>query len=221
MIPAPKATTKPTGEWRMRWLPSMSHAHDGIRARSRHPGAGRPVASASDVAGRRRSGSGRSGRRPGCRPVQGGRLRYLAGARLRWVGLLAAGAVGEFVGSRWGTGTVAPRRGVVGYLLLLGFALRNLALTGMILVACGLLANLAVIVVDGGMPVRGVPAGAAYGPRHHGVRPGDHLVELSDQIRWRRSTPRFRPATSSWPLGVATLTAGLMRPRRRPAPADV
>lgn len=146
----------------------------------------------------------------------GGRLQYLAGARLRWVALLVGGAVCAFAGSRWGTALM-----VVGYLLLLGFALRNLARTGMILVACGLLANLAVIAADGGMPVRGVPAGAAYGPSHHGVRPGDHLVELSDQIRLTPLHATVSPGDLVLSVGVATLTAGLMRPRRRAATAHL
>lgn len=149
----------------------------------------------------------------------GGRPRYLAGARLRWVALLVGGAVCAFAGSRWGTGTLGAALTVSGYLLLLGFALRNLALTGMVLVTCGLLANLAVIAVDGGMPVRGVPPGTAYGPRHHGVRPGDRLVELSDQIRVAPLDATVSPGDIVLALGVATLTAGLMRPRRHPATA--
>ncbi len=150
----------------------------------------------------------------------GGRPRYLAGIRLRGGALLVAGAVCAYAGSRWGTETAGTLVTVVGYLLLLGFALRNLALTGMILVTCGLLANLAVIVVDGGMPVRGVPAGTAYGPRHHGVRPGDRLLELSDHIRLTPLDLTVSPGDIVLSLGVATVTAGLMRPRRRPAMAD-
>ena len=45
---------------------------------------------------------------------------------------------------------------LAGYVLLICFAVRNAGLTGMVLVAVGLLANLAVIAVDGGMPVRGL-----------------------------------------------------------------
>ncbi len=147
--------------------------------------------------------------------IRGGRMRYLAGVRLRSVGLLLAGAGCEFVGSRWGSGSVGTTVLVIGYLLLAGFALRNLALTGMVLVAFGLLANLAVIAVDGGMPVRGVPAGAAYGPRHHGVRPGDHLVGLADWVRLAPSSNIVSPGDLVLALGVATVTAGLMRPPRR------
>jgi Family of unknown function (DUF5317) len=147
--------------------------------------------------------------------IRGGRVRYLAGVRLRWVGLLLAGAVCEFVGSRWGSGSVGISILIVGYLLLAGFALRNVALTGMVLVAFGLLANLVVIAVDGGMPVRGVPAGATYGPRHHGVRPGDHLVGLADWVRLAHSGHIVSPGDLVLALGVATVTAGLMRPPRR------
>jgi hypothetical protein len=146
----------------------------------------------------------------------GGRPRFLAGARLRWPALLVGGAACLFAGGRLGTVVT-----LVGYVLLLTFALRNLALTGMILVTCGLLANLAVIVVDGGMPVRGVPAGAAHGSLHHGVRPGDHLLALSDHIRVRPLDATVSPGDIVLAAGVATLTAGLMRPRRRPAPVDL
>ena len=68
-------------------------------------------------------------------------------------------------------------------MLLIGFALRNAGLTGMVLVAVGLLANLTVIAVDRGMPVRGLPAGVSDGWRHHGERPGDHLTGLADVVR--------------------------------------
>jgi hypothetical protein len=152
--------------------------------------------------------------------ILGGRLRNLAGARLRWAALLIGGAVCEYAGSRWGTGTAGTVVMVVGYVLLLGFAVRNVALTGMVLVVCGLLANLAVIVVDNGMPVRGVPAGTTYGARHHGVRPGDRLLGLSDQIRLTPLGATVSPGDIVLSLGVATVTVGLMRPRRRPAMAD-
>jgi hypothetical protein len=148
--------------------------------------------------------------------LMGGRPRYLAGTRLRWSALLVAGAVCALAGSRMGTAVI-----VAGYLLLLAFAFRNLALTGMVLVVCGLLANLVVIAIDRGMPVSGVPAGTAYGARHHGVRPGNHLLELSDHIRLTPLDLTVSPGDIVLALGVATVTAGLMRPRRRPAPAHL
>src|ERR1700722_20519325 len=88
----------------------------------------------------------------------GGRLRHVAGTRLRSVGLLLGGAVAEFAGSRWGDGAVGTGILIAGYLLLVGFALRNLAITGMVLVAMGLLANLTVIALNGGVAAPGPPA---------------------------------------------------------------
>jgi hypothetical protein len=146
----------------------------------------------------------------------GGRPRYLASTRLRWSALLVAGAVCALAGSRLGTAMI-----VIGYVLLLAFAFRNLALTGMVLVACGLLANLVVIAIDRGMPISGVPTGTAYGQRHHGARPGDHLLELSDHIRLTPLDLTVSPGDIVLALGVATVTAGLMRPRRRPATAHL
>ena len=110
-----------------------------------------------------------------------------------------------------------PRVLVAGYLLLVGFALRNAGLTGMVLVAFGLLANLAVIVVDGGMPVRGLPAGAADGPRHHGDTPrgppgragrrGPAGAARRDGLaRRHRPVPRGRPPP--WSALMRRLAAG-------------
>jgi hypothetical protein len=151
----------------------------------------------------------------------GGRPRYLAGFRLRWVALLVVGAVCAFAGTRWGSGATGTVVMIGGYLLLLGFALRNIALAGMILVTCGLLANLTVIALDRGMPVRSVPAGTAYGVGHHAARPGDRLLDLSDQIRLAPLDTTVSPGDIVLALGVATLIAGLMRPPRRPATANI
>lgn len=156
--------------------------------------------------------------------IRGGRIRHVAGVRLRSadlrlrsVSLLLGGAACELVASRWGAGAAGSALLIVGYLLLIGFALRNVTVTGMVLVAFGLIANLAVIAVDGGMPVRGVPAGAVYGPRHHGVRPGDHLVGLADWVRLGPGGETVSPGDLLLALGVATVAAGLMRPPRRSA----
>jgi hypothetical protein len=153
--------------------------------------------------------------------IRGGRIRFVAGARLRSAGLLFAGAVCEFVGSRWVAGAAGTGLLIAGFLLLLGFAVRNVAVAGMILVAFGLLANLTVIAVDGGMPVRGLPAGATGGPRHHAVRPGDHLVGLADVVRLAPLGEAISPGDIVLALGVATAVSELMRPRRRRAPAPV
>jgi Family of unknown function (DUF5317) len=149
--------------------------------------------------------------------IRGGRLRFVAGARLRSAGLLLAGALCELVGSRWASGSAGTGLLIAGYVLLIAFALRNLAVAGMILVAFGLLANLTVIAVDGGMPVRGLPAGAPGGPRHHPVRPGDHLVGLADVIHLAPIGETVSAGDMVLALGVATAVSELMRPRRRVA----
>jgi hypothetical protein len=153
----------------------------------------------------------------------GGRVRRMADARLRSIGLLLAGAGSEFAGSHLGAGWFGSALLIGGYVLLLSFAVANVALTGMVLVAVGLVANLTVIALDGGMPVRGVPPGASYGARHHGERPGDHLTGLADVVRVSPLGETVSAGDIVLSLGVATVVVGLMRPaRRRPRrPLDI
>jgi hypothetical protein len=145
----------------------------------------------------------------------GGRVRRIAEARFRSVGLLLAGAGCEFAGSHLGAGWFGGVLLIAGYGLLVGFAVRNAALTGMVLVAVGLAANLTVIALDGGMPVRGVAPGASYGARHHGERPGDHLTGLADVIRVSPLGETVSAGDIVLSLGVATVVVRLMRPARR------
>ena len=147
--------------------------------------------------------------------ILGGRLRQIAVTRLRSVGFLLGGAAAEFAGSRWGAGATGTGILIAGYLLLICFALRNAAVTGMVLVAFGLLANVSVIALDGGMPVRGVPAGASDGPRHHGLRPGDRLTGLADVIHLPALGETVSAGDLVLSLGLATVVAGAMRPSRR------
>ncbi len=95
--------------------------------------------------------------------LAGGSWRHAAGAPVKNLPLLLAGAVCESVAAWWGAGWAGFGLVVAGFALLLGFAASNLALTGMVLVVAGLLSNLIVIAVNEGMPVRGVPAAATYG----------------------------------------------------------
>ena len=145
-------------------------------------------------------------------------MRSLARARLRGLGLLLAGAICA-LGARWVGGGVGAGILVAGYVLMVCFALRNAGLTGMVLVAVGLLANLAVIVVDQGMPVRGLPAGVSDGWRHHGERPGDHLTGLADVVRLAPLGETVSAGDIVLSLGAGTAVVALMRPRRRPAPS--
>jgi hypothetical protein len=145
----------------------------------------------------------------------GGSLRRLGEARLRWVGVLLAGAVCELAGSCWGAGDVGDALLIVGYVLLVAFALRNAALTGMLLVAIGLAANLTVIALDGGMPVAGIPSGH-YGVRHHAERSGDQLIGLADTVHLAPLGEIVSAGDIVLSLGVATVMVGLIRPRPRP-----
>jgi hypothetical protein len=147
----------------------------------------------------------------------GGSFRRLAGTRLRAVGLLVAGAGCEIL-TRWVGGVAEAIILIAGYLLLIGFAWRNVATTGMVLVAVGLLANLTVITVNRGMPVRGLLPGATHGWRHHGERPGDHLTGLADVVPVSPLRETVSAGDIVLSVGVATVVASLMRPSRRPAP---
>jgi hypothetical protein len=152
----------------------------------------------------------------------GGRFRNLWRVSLRDVGLLLAGAVCELAGDRWGSGWAGTVVVVIGFVLLFGFAVRNIKLTGMVLVAAGLLSNMTVIAFNSGMPVRGVPAGATYGPRHHGEKPGDRLIGLADVVHIAPLDETVSAGDIVLSIGVATIITGLMQPARREAePADV
>jgi Family of unknown function (DUF5317) len=148
----------------------------------------------------------------------GGRPRRFGDIRLHGLGLLVAGAGCELAGSRWGAGWPGTAIVVAGYVLLLGFAVRNAALTGMVLVAMGLAANLTVIALDGGMPVRGLAPGA-YGGRHHAERPGDHLTGLADVVPITPIGETVSAGDLVLALGVATVLVGALRPSRRRGPA--
>jgi hypothetical protein len=146
----------------------------------------------------------------------GGRPRHLAGMRLRLPWVLVAGAGCELVGTWWVPDRVGLALLVVGYVLLVSFALANVRLAGMVLVAVGLLCNLVVIAVDGGMPVRGVPAGISDSPRHHGMRASDQLTPLADDLRLAPFGETVSAGDVVLSVGVATTVAGaLVRGRRR------
>jgi uncharacterized protein DUF5317 len=149
--------------------------------------------------------------------ILGGSFRNLWRVSLRDVGLLLAGALCELAGDRWGSGWAGTVVVMIGFVLLLGFAVRNIKLTGMVLVAAGLLSNMTVIALNSGMPVRGVPAGVTYGPRHHGERPGDRLIGLADVVHIAPLGETVSAGDIVLSVGVATVVAGLMRPARREA----
>ncbi|MGH9054753.1 MAG: DUF5317 family protein [Acidimicrobiales bacterium] len=143
--------------------------------------------------------------------LAGGRPRNLGRLTLRWSALLLLGATSEVAGTYGLTGTWATVTAIFGYVLLLGFAARNLRLTGMVLVLAGLLANFTITLLDGGMPVRGEPAGVALGARHHGEQPSDRLVALGDVVPVGFLGETVSAGDIVLALGVAAAVAALLR----------
>lgn len=159
-----------------------------------------------------------------------GLLRPPLGARgvrlhLRGMGLLAVGAVGTAVAQvvRHDQATLVMGLSLA---VLLGFVARNVHLTGIVVIGCGLLLNLVSVVVNNGMPVRGgalVAAGVVTreelptidlaGVRHL-ESPTDRLGVLGDVL----PVPATREVLSFGDLiivvGVADALRELARRRR-------
>lgn len=127
--------------------------------------------------------------------LSGGRLANVAGAKLRSLWLLVAGALGQAVVTGSGMRGVTGLAVVIGsYLALAAFATRNLHLPGMGVVVVGVVLNLAPIALNAGMPVEShaivrariasfdeVPS-LEFGAKRHLAAPGDHLRALDDTI---------------------------------------
>jgi hypothetical protein len=166
--------------------------------------------------------------------VRGGLVRNLGVARLQWWGLLAVGIGGPLLVDR-----LDPPRSVslivVAFGALLVFATRNRHLPGMLLVATGVAANLLVVVVNGGMPVRAdalVSAGLASRAdvefvEISGVQrleePGDRLVFLADVIPFEPTSQVLSPGDLVLLTGLAQVSASLLllRTRRRAEPRQL
>lgn len=141
----------------------------------------------------------------------------------RWPLALGAGALCELIASLWVGGATGLALLAFGYVLLIAFAARNVAIVGSVLVIAGLLANLAVMIADGGMPVRGLPPASGFGPRHHGMGPGDHLTALGDVVAVPALGEVFSAGDLLLAAGVVTMvvTVNLPTGRRRRGPSRV
>ena len=150
------------------------------------------------------------------------RTTRFARPRIRLLPLLVVGVAGQLVANRM-TGHGATVLGLVAVSLLVGFALANLHLTGMGVMAIGLGLNLLVMMMNGGMPVSAraleaadVPAGELQGARHvEGAN--DELTVLGDII------PAGGLVVSYGDLIIAVATADviahLVRRQRRQLPS--
>lgn len=126
--------------------------------------------------------------------VAGGRLRHLSRRTFRAWPLLVAGVGLQVIVRLSGDHAAGTGVLIVSVGLLLAFAVANLSTVGMWLVAAGLGLNLAVIALNGGMPVRpsalvgaglaepGRAGAVALSGRHHLERPSDRLTGLGDVI---------------------------------------
>lgn len=162
--------------------------------------------------------------------VLGGDLRNLATWRLRSVWLLVPGVLGQIAADHWylaGLGTVVL---LASYGCLLVFVGRNILLVGMGVVAVGLVANLAVITLDGGMPVHpaavvraGIAGpnqlrGVGYGRRHHLETGGDQVTFLDDRLPLGVVHQVLSIGDLILFVGVGDVSANVVRrPRRRRA----
>jgi hypothetical protein len=173
--------------------------------------------------------------------VAGGRPADAARHTLRWWPALAVGAAAQWVPELLDVPDAAAFGAVVAsYALLAAFAVANVRLVGMPVVLVGLALNLAVILQNGGMPVRAeavVAAGIAdrpeevaaldFGSKRHLEDGDDRLTILGDVV----PVPLLREVLSFGDLilaaGITDVVFRLLKPvralarRRAPEPDTV
>jgi hypothetical protein len=151
--------------------------------------------------------------------ARGGRVSNLGRVQLRYPALVAAGLVLQ-VGAELTAGppsSTSSTRGIVvlcvSYVLLAAFVGANRHVPGTILIAAGLVLNLAVIVANGGMPVSleaarvaGIDPGAYLdrAVKHRRMLPDTTLGFLGDVI----PLPYLRTVVSA---GDVVIAAGIFR----------
>lgn len=159
--------------------------------------------------------------------LTGGRLQHVGDHHFRGAPLLVAGLVIQGLSGRIGGDGLTVPLVIVSYLLLIAFAVANLAVLGMGVVLIGLLMNFATIAVNGGMPVRRsavVAAGIAswdevddldMHEKRHLERPDDDLMVISDII----PVPMLREVLSFGDLVMVVGVADVLVHLLHPAPA--
>jgi hypothetical protein len=155
----------------------------------------------------------------------GGRIANVSRRPLELVSLLAASVALQVVAELTDLGdTLGLALVLVSYVGLSAFAVANIRLVGMPVVLVGLLCNLAVITVNGGMPVRDdaiVAAGAAerdelstldFGAKRHLEERDDVLTVLGDIIPVRPAREVVSFGDLILAVGVADVLFRLLRP---------
>jgi hypothetical protein len=166
----------------------------------------------------------------------GGRLRGFEPLRVRWWVLAPLGLAMQALplpNGRHGT-DLWIRVAVLGvsYVLLLVFAARNFRISGVPIVFVGLALNMAVITVNGGMPVSREALRASgqgdllrvltrdEGAKHHLMTPDDHLTPIGDVIPVAGPIKQVVSVGDLFVyLGLAWVIVAIMR-RRTPDAAD-
>ena len=152
------------------------------------------------------------------------RSTRFARPRVRMIGLLVAGVIGQLFEARL-HGNPAVVLAIASLAALVAFSITNLHLTGMGVMTIGLSLNLFAIMVNGGMPVRAralvaadvVPAADAaqvelQGARHL-ERASDSIVVLGDIIPMRQQVVSFGDLIIA--VATADVIAHLARRQRR------
>jgi len=140
--------------------------------------------------------------------------------------LLVVGVVLQVAASR-SSGDVAAALAVAGLGILIVFALKNLHVTGMGVLAIGLAANFLVVAVNGGMPVRAKALAAAGlvsredaktavldGPRHLETA-DDQLMVLADIIPFSAMNAVVSFGDLIVAVALADVTANIARRQRK------
>jgi Family of unknown function (DUF5317) len=142
----------------------------------------------------------------------GGRLRNLVSLRVEWPALALTGMALQFVS---GPGSAVPLVSLyLSFVLLIVFTVKNLGIVGFPLIMAGVLCNVFVIGVNGGMPVSTHALVASDQARflralEHDPYPKHHLATADDQLRFLGDViPVPDPVAQAISLGDILLYAG-------------
>ena len=160
--------------------------------------------------------------------LKGGRLQNVANLRLRWPALALIGLALQFV---TGPGDTVPLACLyLSFVLLIVFTVANIRIVGFPVILAGVLCNLLVIGVNGGMPVSGhaleaSDQGQFLGDLENNPYPKHHLATEDDLLRFLGDAiPVPSPVAQAISLGdiltyggVGMVVVGAMRavPARR------
>lgn len=160
--------------------------------------------------------------------LRGGRLQNVANLQLRWPALALIGLALQFV---TGPGDTVPLACLyLSFVLLIVFAVANIRVVGFPVILAGVLCNLLVIGVNGGMPVSGhaleaSDQGQFLGDLENNPYPKHHLATEDDLLRFLGDViPVPTPVAQAISLGdiltyggVGMVVVGAMRavPARR------